>query len=47
VHASDTDASGGNVAAWLWFFGSFVVFLVSSVTLVVMAARPPRRQSAP
>jgi hypothetical protein len=26
---------------------AFVVFLVSSVTLVVMAARPARRQSAP
>jgi hypothetical protein len=51
VHASDTGASGGNTAAWLWFFSSFAVFVVSLSAVVVVGARsragPEVRASRP
>ena len=35
IHASDTDTAGGNTAAWLWFLGSFGVFVTSLIAVVV------------
>jgi hypothetical protein len=38
IHASDTNTAGGNTAAWLWFLGSFAVFMTSFAILVVMGS---------
>jgi hypothetical protein len=35
VHASDTNTAGGNAAVWLWFLGSFAVFVISLIAVVV------------
>ena len=39
VHASDTNTAGGNTAAWLWFLGSFAVFVTSLIAVVVAGVR--------
>lgn len=39
VHASDTNTAGGNTAAWLWFLGSFAVFVTSLIAVVVTGVR--------
>jgi len=39
VHASDTATNGGNTAAWLWFLGSFAVFVASLIAVVVAGTR--------
>lgn len=39
VHASNTNTAGGNTAAWLWFLGSFAIFLTSLIAVVVVGVR--------